>query len=91
MQTLAPMTPNELYRRLVGLGVNKGYASQISRGQRAPSLKLALKLFREGGLKIGPLSDASKSAIASLDKATAEPTPSDAPSPDAPAEQVRAA
>lgn len=69
MQTLCAMDRTDLYRKLVELGVNKGYASQISNGQRQPSLKLALRLFRDGGLRIGPLADVPPLAAESIAKA----------------------
>jgi hypothetical protein len=52
--------------RLIGLGISKPYASQIATGARDPSLALAIRIYRELGLKFGPLKGASKSEITTL-------------------------
>ena len=57
-----------LYADLKGIGISSSYASQISRGDRTPSLALALRIFRELGVKLGPLVGASKSEIAALER-----------------------
>lgn len=62
------MAEASLNSKLVGLGVNKGYASQIANGKREPSISLALRIFREIGVKLGPIKDASRSEIAALER-----------------------
>lgn len=58
--------------RLVAAGVSKSYASQIASGKRDPSLALAISIFRATGLKFGPISNASKAEIATLEKTIAK-------------------
>lgn len=53
---------------IVKLGVSKSYASQIVAGVRAPSLSLALRIFRATGMKFGPLVGASQAEIEALEK-----------------------
>lgn len=48
-----------LYSRLCGMGLSKPYASQIANGHRAPGMKLALRIYKEIGTKLGPLKDAT--------------------------------
>jgi hypothetical protein len=50
------------------MGVNRSYAWQIANGKRAPSQKLAVRVFRETGLKIGPVEGLSDEEIAVLEK-----------------------
>jgi hypothetical protein len=69
MQTFTAMeTGNSNYELLVGMGLHKSYASQIARRVRNPSLKLALRIFKETGLKFGPLAGASKADIAAAER-----------------------
>lgn len=51
-----------------GLGVSKGHASEILSGETSPSLKLAIKIFRRFGTKLGPIAGASKIEIDTLEK-----------------------
>lgn len=71
------MESPSIYERLVAIGVSKPYASQIANGYRKPSLHLALKIFRETGLKLGPLFGASEDDIASAIRLST-PTPKEA-------------
>ena len=54
--------------RLREIGVNRSYAWQIANDKRAPSQKLAVRIFRETGLKLGPVADLSDPEIAVLEK-----------------------
>lgn len=60
--------PISLAKRLVEAGISQPYASQISRGRRAPSLPLAIKIYRVIGVKMGPITDASEDEIDTLEK-----------------------
>lgn len=50
------------------IGVNRSYAWQIANDKRQPSQKLAVRIFRETGLKLGPVTDLSEADIAVLEK-----------------------
>lgn len=63
------MTASDLYQGLLGMGITKGYASQLARGERKPSMALAIRIYRAIGAKIGPIENLPKSAIVSLEKA----------------------
>lgn len=54
------------------MGMSKGYASQISRGGRTPSLSLAIRIYHEIGVKLGPIENLSKNEIATLEKSGAK-------------------
>lgn len=54
--------------RLHSLGVANGYAYDIANGKRQPSQKLAVRIFRETGLKLGPVAGLSDDEIAVLEK-----------------------
>lgn len=58
----------EIAPRLRAIGVNRSYAWQIANGKRAPSQKLAVRIFRETGLKLGPVAGLSEADIAVLEK-----------------------
>lgn len=62
------MSEASLNSRLVGLGINKGYASTLASGKRVPSMALALRIYREIGVKLGPLKDANKAEIEALER-----------------------
>lgn len=57
-----------LCSRLVSMGISAPYASQLSRGVRTPSLSLALRIYRQLDVKMGPLVGASKAEIATLER-----------------------
>lgn len=61
--------PVPLARQLIDIGVKRSYAYQIARGDRRPSLPLALKIRRELGLKLGPIANVSEADIPSLERA----------------------
>lgn len=50
------------------IGVNRSYAWQIANGKRAPSPKLAVRIFREAGLKLGPIANLSDAEIDGVEK-----------------------
>lgn len=54
--------------RLLELGVPNGYAYDIANGKRKGSLALALRIFRESGLKVGRLTGLNDNEIAVLEK-----------------------
>lgn len=68
---LPNMSEPSLNSKLVELGVSKSYASQISRGKRPPSVALAIRIFREIGVKLGPIANASKDEIEALERVDA--------------------
>jgi hypothetical protein len=56
-----------LAKRLQDAGVARGgYAYDIANGRRIPNHRLALRIFRATGDKLGPLADVSDDAIAAL-------------------------
>lgn len=56
-------------KQLVTDGVlSQPYASQITTGKRSPSQKLAIKIYRRTGLKLGPIAHASDAEIDTLEK-----------------------
>lgn len=61
-------TEQSVALRLVGLGVANGYAYDIANGNRKGSITLALRIFRESGLKVGRLTGLSDEEIALLEK-----------------------
>lgn len=66
------MTAADIYAGLVGMGMTKGYASQISNGKRNPSLPLAVKIYRRLGVKLGPIKNATGREIDALEKVSAK-------------------
>jgi len=64
MQTASPI---EIAERLRAAGVSASYASQLSRSVRKPSQRLAIKLYRETGVKLGPIANATDSEIDALE------------------------
>lgn len=50
------------------LGISKGHASDILRGETEPSQKLAIRIFRRFGLKLGPIARSSTAEISLLEK-----------------------
>ena len=61
---------SELAKQLVGIGISESYASQLANNppRRTPSLKLALKIHDEIGVKLGPLLGASNDDLPALRK-----------------------
>jgi hypothetical protein len=60
-----------LCKQLANIGISAPYASQISRGVRDPSLALALRIYSEIGIKLGPIKNATNSEIAALKRMAA--------------------
>lgn len=48
--------------------VSQPYASQIASGSRAPSVKLAIKIYRATGLKFGPIENANPRQITAMEQ-----------------------
>lgn len=63
-----------LAKQLRGIGISQPYASQIARGKRAPGLQTAIRIFRELGVKLGPIAKASKTEIDALERVGAKRT-----------------
>jgi hypothetical protein len=65
--------PPSLAMRLRAAGLTKSHAYMVARGERTPSLQLAVKIHNEIGVKLGPvacMTDAQIKALArSLDEA----------------------
>jgi transcriptional regulator with XRE-family HTH domain len=57
-----------LAERLRGIGISESYASQLANGRRPPSLRLAIRIYRELGIKLGPLAHATAAEIAALER-----------------------
>lgn len=49
------LEPKAIAERLRCINVSGPYAWQIAHGKRAPSKRLAVRIWREAGLKLGPL------------------------------------
>ena len=64
MQTASPI---EIAERLRAAGVSASYASQLSRSVRKPSQRLAVRIYRETGVKLGPIASATDEEIAALE------------------------
>jgi hypothetical protein len=60
---------NPVITQLRQIGVSGPYASQLTTGARKPSLRLAIKIFREVGLKLGPLEGLDAKEIRTLEAA----------------------
>ncbi len=63
-----PIRPTDLAEKLE---ISVAYASQLLTGARKPSLALALQFFDKGGVRLGPLAEASEEDIATLRKLAA--------------------
>lgn len=50
------------------VSISVPYASQILAGRRQPSTGVAVRIFREFGVKLGPIANASESDIAALER-----------------------
>lgn len=59
--------PTALAERLRSIGISGSYASQLVNKRRVPSMALALRIYREAGVKMGPLANASASEIKALE------------------------
>lgn len=63
---MTPNSPKAVAEALCSINVSRSYASQLSNGQRKPSQKLAIRIFRETGMKLGPIQDATDDQIETL-------------------------
>lgn len=61
------LSPTALAERLRSIGISDSYVSQLVNKRRAPSMALALRIYREVGVKMGPLVNASPSEIKALE------------------------
>lgn len=70
MDNATPHRPDALViaEKLRAIGISESYASQLSRSVRRPSQPLAIRIFRETGIKLGPIAGASKAEIEALDR-----------------------
>lgn len=57
-----------LAERLRALGISESYASLIARNKRSPSKPLAIHIYREIGVKLGPIADADDADIDALER-----------------------
>ena len=64
--------PPSLNQKLVSIGVPASYASLIATGKRSPGLQLAVKIYRELGLKLGPLKSATSAEINAIERVGAK-------------------
>lgn len=48
-------TTSDNIKALRNIGVNRSYAWQICHGRRVPSQVLAVRIYRETGLRFGPV------------------------------------
>lgn len=58
--------PPSLAKTLIGAGVKRSHAYMIAKGDRDPSLGLALQIYNQTKLQLGPLEGASKREIDTL-------------------------
>lgn len=58
----------ELARKLREVGISESYASLIANGRRKPSDRLAIRIWREAGIKLGPIASATDDEIEVLAK-----------------------
>lgn len=63
---MTPNTPKAVAEALCSIKVSRSYASQLSRAKRRPSQKLAIRIFRETGMKLGPIETATDEQIKAL-------------------------
>ena len=65
---IATMRKQSINSKLISIGISPSYASEIVAGIRPPSLKLAVRIYKELGVKYGPITGATKSQIAAIAK-----------------------
>lgn len=53
--------------RLRAMGISESYASQLANAKRKPSQPLALRIYRETKIKLGPIAAATDAEIAMLE------------------------
>lgn len=49
------------------MGISESYASQLANAKRKPSQPLALRIYRETKIKLGPIAAATDAEIAMLE------------------------
>lgn len=54
--------------KLREIGISAPYASQLARNVRQPSRAMAIRIFRDAGLRMGELTGASEAEIRVLEK-----------------------
>lgn len=86
MQTASD--PITLVERLRSIGISDSYAWQLANRKRTPSLPLALRIHRELGVKMGPVTEATTAEIRALERVAAKPA---TPETDHPATEDRSA
>jgi hypothetical protein len=64
--------PQSLNQKLVGIGVPPSYASLIATRKRSPGLQLAVKIYRELGIKLGPIENATPAEISAIERVGAK-------------------
>ncbi len=65
----APTEASMLARKIrEGAELSEGYSHDLARGKRRPSLKMALKIYRGAGVKLGPIEHANEADIEALER-----------------------
>jgi hypothetical protein len=62
----ASTSETAIIERLRGIGISKSYAHELANRKRKPSDVLAIRIFRETGLKLGPIEHAADDDIDAL-------------------------
>lgn len=57
-----------LHKRLRSMGIAEGYSYDIANGKRQPSQRLAIRIWRELGEKLGPVRNLPDDVIAALER-----------------------
>lgn len=73
-----PITAKELAD---AADVSSGFASLVTRGLKPLPQRIAIKVWRKTGQKLGPIADATDEEIATLEKFQETGAPSDSPGP----------
>lgn len=58
--------PLSFAQKLRNIGITKSHAYMLARGDRLPSLPLALKIHSELGVKLGPIAAATDAEVKTL-------------------------
>jgi plasmid maintenance system antidote protein VapI len=61
-----PITPTELQAQA---GISKGYASNLLSGKKKPSPKMAVRIFRATGVKLGLIANLPDAVVAEMAEA----------------------
>lgn len=62
------MAEPSLFQRIHNLGISRGHASDVASGVKPPSLKLAIRIYRQIGIKLGPIAHATPREINAMEK-----------------------